>query len=502
MRWIAPADPLPTWRRWWASVAPATGQVKPDELVWHRLAGAWLAISSRTGGWAVFEAAERAGFAGITHAERSGRWRPVVEAAWRRGMITIGGQSVYDARQHREAVEATRDYYTLVLLLNQGCNLVCTYCYLGHAAPAPHRAMAADLARKAVLGALEQPWETILADFGEIAVAGAALRELLPWARAAAEARGKTLRASVQTNGTTLDDELADFLARHDVAVGISLDGPRQLHDAARVFRTGAGSYDRAVAAVRRCGERGLPVHLIATISRHNIGHPCDVVAELAAHRPRSTLLKPVLPEGEAGAAWTRHAITESEYAGFMRAAIQRADHDGADMLDQSAGKFLLRLIGDKSGWRDSCTSRACGSGRSLHVVAADGSVHSCPRFVSGDRAQAGAATGDAGHRRLLPITAVGPAMPGPLPDLLPETLRAAPPSCAGCAWLGSCGGGCTLVAQSGSPAVPMPDPHCVAYQAMHEELFATVITSFFAGRHRESTAFKGAAPQVAYARA
>jgi hypothetical protein len=42
-----------------------------------------------------------------------------------------------------------------------------------------------------------------------------------------------------------------------------------------------------------------------------------------------------------------------------------------------------------------------------------------------------------------------------------------------------------------------MPDPHCVAYQAMHEELVSTVIPSFFAGRHRESTAFNGAVPQA-----
>ena len=48
--------------------------------------------------------------------------------------------------------------------------------------------------------------------------------------------RGRPCRASIQTNGTTLDEDLADFLADHDVAVGISLDGPREVHDAARVF--------------------------------------------------------------------------------------------------------------------------------------------------------------------------------------------------------------------------------------------------------------------------
>jgi radical SAM protein with 4Fe4S-binding SPASM domain len=487
MRWIAPRDPLSTWRRWWARDVPAVGVIRPDVLRWHDTAGAVLAISSRTGGWAIFDPDERAALTGTSRVEDSGRWRPVVEAAWRRGLITIDDRSVYDPDEQRAAVEATRDCYTLVLLLNSGCNLVCSYCYLGHAAPTPHHAMAAAVARTAITGALEQPWPTILVDFGEIAVAGAVLRELLPWARAAAEARGKTLRASIQTNGTTIDESLADFLADHDVAVGISLDGPREVHDAARVFRSGAGSYDRAVAAIRRCAERRISVHLIATISRHNIGRPAEVVTELARHSPNSTLLKPVLPEGEAGAAWESHAISETQYADFMDSAIRYADQADADTLDQSARKFLLRLLGDRSGWRDSCTSRACGSGRSMHVVGADGGVHACPRFVAGDSAVA------PGSRRQLMLTAVRPTGAGPLPDLLPAGLRAAPSSCAGCSWLGSCGGGCTLISQRGCLEVPMPDPHCVAYQSIHETLFATVIPSFFAGRHQESTAFNGA---------
>jgi radical SAM protein with 4Fe4S-binding SPASM domain len=347
------------------------------------------------------------------------------------------------------------------------------------------------LAQGAILGALEQPWDTILVDFGEIAVAEAALRDLLPWAREAANRRGKALRASIQTNGTTLGDELADFLAEYEVAVGISLDGPQDVHDAARRFRNGNGSYERAVEAIDRCLTRGVPLHLITTVNRHSIDRCHDVLAELDTHHPQSLLLKPVLAEGEAGAAWDTEAIDENDFADFMREAVTQADRLGTHLLDQSARKFLLRLLGDRTGWRDSCTSRSCGSGRSLHVVASDGGIHACPRFVSDKPAYT-----DAGRRRLLPITPIASASQ-PLPDLLPEGLRKAPGSCAGCAWLGSCGGGCTLVAQGGSvEPVPLPDPHCVAYMAIHEALFATVIPSFLAGRHSISSAFNGAQVQ------
>ena len=133
MRWITPRDPLPTWRRWSAENPPSAGVVEPDELRWHHVPGAHLAISSRTGGWAFLDPDEAAVLKDGRRFEEAGRWTPVIEAAWRRGLVRIGGSSVFSAEGNAAAIQSTRDYYTLVLLLNRGCNLVCTYCYLGHA---------------------------------------------------------------------------------------------------------------------------------------------------------------------------------------------------------------------------------------------------------------------------------------------------------------------------------------------------------------------------------
>jgi radical SAM protein with 4Fe4S-binding SPASM domain len=126
--------------------------------------------------------------------------------------------------------------------------------------------------------------------------------------------------------------------------------------------------------------------------------------------------------------------------------------------------------------------------------VSADGGLHACPRFVAG--------TGDrtADGRPLLQITRPSadspPAAGLALPDLLPLALRMPPPTCAGCSWLGSCGGGCTLAGQGTSRAAALPDPHCTSYMAIHAALFGTVISSYLAGRHRGSQAFNGARPR------
>src|SRR6185437_10836194 len=48
-------------------------------------------------------------------------------------------------------------------------------------------------------------------------------------------ANGKTIHNALQTNGTLIDDEWAGFLAEHHFLVGVSIDGPRDLHDCYRV---------------------------------------------------------------------------------------------------------------------------------------------------------------------------------------------------------------------------------------------------------------------------
>lgn len=59
------------------------------------------------------------------------------------------------------------------------------------------------------------------------------------------------LRLGVQTNGVLIDDEWVEIFARHQVKVGVSIDGPKELHDRHRPDKRGRGSYDGAVRGLR-----------------------------------------------------------------------------------------------------------------------------------------------------------------------------------------------------------------------------------------------------------
>lgn len=480
MRWIETAEPLGHWD---AQPERPRGVPSLAGLVGVRANGRWVVVRPETGGWVELDEVEYC-WVGSSSTDHVGSLQePVLDLLWNRAVLAVDGRTSCSGRSLREVVESRRDVFMLVLLLNEGCNLVCSYCYLGHATPARTLAMPDSVAEDAIVDAFERPYAEVLIDFGEIAVADRQFRHLVGFARRQSEARGKRLAMSVQTNGTTLTEELAGFLADNGIAAGISVDGPAPLHDAMRTFRSGAGTHALARTAVQRCRARGVSVHIPVTIGRHNVDHPAAVVEEVASLRPGSHLLKPILRMGEAGNGWADAGVSVDEYARFMTTAIDLAARRDLDLLDTTATKFLRRFVGDRRGWVDGCTSRYCGSGRTLQVVDRHGERHACPRFVSGSPAVEGLTIGRA------------PARAGAR-DLLDDSLRTPPATCDGCPWLRSCGGGCTLAARDPAGLVPLPDPHCVAHDAVHLAIVGSVLPALLDGGHGRARLAAGLVPR------
>jgi uncharacterized protein len=90
-------------------------------------------------------------------------------------------------------------------------------------------------------------------------------------------APGQRALYSIQTNGTLLDPEWAAFFREHDFLVGISIDGPRELHDAYRVNKGGAGSFDQVMRGLAFLRERGVEFNTLTTLHAANAGHGREV---------------------------------------------------------------------------------------------------------------------------------------------------------------------------------------------------------------------------------
>jgi uncharacterized protein len=65
-----------------------------------------------------------------------------------------------------------------------------------------------------------------------------------------------------------------DFFTDWKVDVGVSIDGPKPVHDRKRVTRSGQGTFDKTLAGIRLLRERGIPFHTISVLSRDSLDDP------------------------------------------------------------------------------------------------------------------------------------------------------------------------------------------------------------------------------------
>ncbi|HEY4639723.1 MAG TPA: radical SAM protein, partial [Thermoanaerobaculia bacterium] len=139
----------------------------------------------------------------------------------------------------------------VILKVASLCNLNCTYCYMyNHEDKSYLRRpkLISDETFDATLAVMkrycEQNGTRMAINFhgGEPTLIGAERFGVL--AGRAREILGQSLSAmAMQTNATLLDDAWIDILRHHQVNVGVSLDGPREINDVARVDHAGRGSY-------------------------------------------------------------------------------------------------------------------------------------------------------------------------------------------------------------------------------------------------------------------
>jgi uncharacterized protein len=164
------------------------------------------------------------------------------------------------------------------------CNLDCSYCFFLSKEmlyPGSRFRMADELLetylRQLIEAHARSPEVTIAWQGGEPTLMG------LDFFRRSVELAELYLRPgqraayTIQTNGTLLDPEWAAFFREHDFLVGISIDGPRELHDAYRVNKGGKGSFDDVMRGLGHLREAGVEWNALTTIHAANADHGREV---------------------------------------------------------------------------------------------------------------------------------------------------------------------------------------------------------------------------------
>jgi len=87
----------------------------------------------------------------------------------------------------------------------------------------------------------------------------------------------QNIQYTIQTNGLLLDNEWCEFLKNHNFLVGLSLDGPQEMHDVYRVDKRGGGSFHLVMRAWELLQRHGVDCNILCTVHAANADHPLDV---------------------------------------------------------------------------------------------------------------------------------------------------------------------------------------------------------------------------------
>lgn len=218
-------------------------------------------------------------------------------------------------------------------------------------------------------------------------------------------ANGKTIENAFQTNGTLLDDEWGRFLAGEGFLVGISIDGPRALHDAYRVDRGHRPTFDRVMAGMDVLKKHKVEFNTLTTVHRKNAPQALEVYRFLRKHGSGFMQFIPIverMPESgpvahdftlapppdqdptgadrddAPGARVTPWSVRPAEFGAFLCTIFDEwVKRDVGRVFVQHVDSALAKWLGVPGG---TCVfAETCG--RAL-AVEHNGDVYSCDHYV------------------------------------------------------------------------------------------------------------------------
>lgn len=285
------------------------------------------------------------------------------------------------------------------------CNLDCSYCYYldkadiyGGKEPVMSDEMLETVVREYIC-ANDVPDVTFNWHGGEPLVLGLDFyRKAVGFQKKYAD--GKTIHNTLQTNGTLITEEAAAFFHDNGFLIGISIDGPRDIHDKFRKDKGGAPTFDKVMRGLEILYRRGVEYNTMSTINKASEGRGLEVYNFLKSVGSRYMQFMPVVehvrypvdasgkiirharpyivPPSAEGASIARWSVSSSGFGRFM-----------CDIFDwwvrNDVGRYFVGLfdatLANYCGVLPGTCAYAGTCGNNV-VIEHNGDVYPCDHFV------------------------------------------------------------------------------------------------------------------------
>ena len=270
------------------------------------------------------------------------------------------------------------------------CNLDCKYCYfLKKEALFPGSdfrmsdAVLEEYTRQYIV-AQPQPEVSFAWQGGEPTLMGLEFFRKAVEYQAKYRKPGMRILNSLQTNAVTLDEEWCRFFREHQFLLGVSLDGPREQHDAYRIDKGGQPTFERVMRGLRLLQAQGVEYNILTTVHAANADHPLTVYRFLRDEvGARYLQFIPIVERDnesgyQEGNIVTDRSVRADGYGDFLMAIFDEwVRHDVGRVFVQIFDVALAAWAGERAGL---CVfEETCGAALAIEH---NGAVYSCDHYV------------------------------------------------------------------------------------------------------------------------
>ena len=345
--------------------------------------------------------------------------------------------------------------------VSEDCNLACDYCYYsrvgGKIGPKVNRINSGVLEKfiREYMALSNRGVASFAWQGGEPLLAGLDFFQATVSLQAKYALPRTSISNALQTNATLIDSEWAQFFKLYHFLIGVSLDGPKEIHDARRVTRSGVGSYDRVMRGINHLRDAGVDFNILTVVHEGNVGHVREL---MAFYKSEGFDYIQFIPAMDFRAQETgkppRYLISPQEYGQFLCDAFDIWYHDGNPEISVRFFDNMLSVYLHQEA--ELCVHRkTCPT---TLILEQNGDAYPCDFFISDEYKLGNIAEnslieilGNMAHQKFLSMK---PTLPEP---------------CQTCEYLQLCHGGCprNRVWHEADDGVD-PDYFCMSYKQIY----------------------------------
>ncbi len=286
-------------------------------------------------------------------------------------------------------VEASRDFQVFAKPIGSICNLDCKYCYyLNKKDLYPKEEsfrMSDDILEEYIVQHIDASPEKVIRfswHGGEPTVLGLDYFRKIVALQHKHQPANRRIANGMQTNGILLDEDWCRFSAEEEFAVGLSLDGPQEMHDRYRLTKDKKPTHKQTMKGYKLLQKHRVYTDILCVVNAHNVQHPLEVYRFFKQIKaPYVTFLPMVEPQADAEGSVSRISAPAEDWGVFLCTIFD-------EWRDQDIGQIKVQIFEEAARTafnqeHSLCIFRpTCGD---IPVVEHNGDFYSCDHFVDAE---------------------------------------------------------------------------------------------------------------------